>query len=38
MTADPPFDDEDTADERLRPPWADLVDETTLPRPPIPSR
>ena len=30
MTADPPFDDEDTADERLRPPWADLPDETTL--------
>ena len=37
MTADPPFDDEDTADERLRPPWADLVDETTLPRRPSPA-
>ena len=32
MAADTPFDDEDTADERLRPPWEDTPDETDADR------
>ena len=36
MADDTPFDDEDTADERLRPPWEDTPDETDADR--FPSR
>jgi hypothetical protein len=32
MAADTPFDDEDTTDERLRPPWEDTPDETDADR------
>ena len=34
MADDTPFDDEDTADERLRPPWEDTPDETDADRRP----
>jgi hypothetical protein len=34
MGDDTPFDDEDTADERLRPPWEDTPDETDADRRP----
>jgi hypothetical protein len=34
MADDTPFDDEDTANARLRPPWEDAPDETDADRPP----
>ena len=37
MADDTPFDDEDTADERLRPPWEDTPDETDADRLPAAS-
>ena len=37
MADDTPFDDADTADERLRPPWEDTPDETDADRLPAAS-